>query len=57
MKFYNIRVLLNRANCSNFQIDKRNFDVTVSAPSNRLFFKDLLIIFLKDIADHHYLKT
>ena len=46
MKLYNIRVLLNCANCWNFRIDKRNLDITVSASSNRLFFSDLLIIIL-----------
>ena len=46
MKLYNIRVLLNRANCWNFQIDKRNLDITVSVLPNRLFFYDLLIILL-----------
>ena len=46
MKLYNIRVLLNRAICWNFQTDKRNLDIAVSASSNRLFFYDLLIIFL-----------
>jgi len=45
MKFYNIRVLLNRANCWNFQTDKRNLDIAVSALSNRLFFYDRLIYF------------
>jgi len=57
MKLYNIRVglLLNRANCLNFQIDKRNLDIAVSASSNRLFFYDLLIIILvRGKADHHY---
>jgi len=44
VKLYNIRVLLNRANCWNFQIDKRNYDIAVSDSSNRLFFYDLLII-------------
>ena len=55
MKFYNIRVLLNRANCWNFQIDKRNLDITVGASSNRLFFYDLVIIFIRGKADHYYL--
>ena len=41
-----IRVPLNRENFWNFQIDKRNLDIAVSASSNRLFFYDLLIIFL-----------
>jgi len=27
MKLYDISVLLNRANCWNFQIDKRNLDI------------------------------
>jgi len=55
MKLYNIRVLLNRANCWNFQIDKRNLDIAVSASSNSLFFYDLLsIIFVRGKADHHY---
>jgi len=54
MKLYNIRVLLNRANCRNFQIDKRNLDTTDSASSNRLFFYDLLIFFVRGKADHHY---
>jgi len=56
MKLYNIRVLLNRAYCWNFQIDKRNLDITVSASSKRLFFYDLLIIFVRGNADHHYWK-
>jgi len=47
MKLYNIRVLLNRANCWNFQIAKRNLDITNSVASNRLFFYDLLIIFVR----------
>jgi len=46
MKLSNIRVLLNRANCWNFWIDKRNLDIAVSASSNRLFFYDLMIIIL-----------
>ena len=51
----NIRVGFNRANCRNFQIDKRNLDKAVSASSNRLFFLDLLIIiFLRAKADNHY---
>jgi len=54
MKLYNIRVLLNRANCLNFQIDKRNLDIAVSASSNRLFFYDRVIIFVRGKADHHY---
>jgi len=55
MKLYNIRVPLNRANSWNFQIDKRNLDITVSSSSNRLFFYDLLIIiFVIRKADHHY---
>jgi len=55
MKLYNIRVPLNRANSWNFQIDKRNLDITVSSSSNRLFFYDLLIIiFVIGKADHHY---
>jgi len=56
MKLYNIRVLLNRANCWNFQIDKRNLDIAVSALSKRLFFYDLLIItFVRGKADDkHY---
>jgi len=55
MKRYNIRVLLNRANCWNFQIDKSNLEVAVSASSNRLFFYDLLIIiFVRGKAHHHY---
>ena len=54
MKLYNIRVLLNRANCWNFQIDKSNLYI-VSASSNRLYFYDLLIIiFVRSKADHHY---
>jgi len=57
MKLYNIRVLLNRANCWNFQIDKRNIDTTVSASSNRLFFYDLLVIFGRGKADHHYQRS
>jgi len=44
MKLYNIRVPLNRANCWNFQTDKRNLDIAVSASSNRLVFYDLLIV-------------
>ena len=51
MKLYNIRVLLNRANCWNFQIDKRNHDTADSASSNRLFFYDLLIIFVRGKAE------
>jgi len=54
MKLYNIKVLLNRANCWNFEIDKRNLDITVSAMSNRLFFYNLLIIFVRGKADHRY---
>jgi len=55
MKLYNIRVLSNRANCLNFQIDERNLDIAVNASSNRLFFHDLLIIiFVRGKADHHY---
>ena len=54
MKLYNIRVLLNRAGCWNFQIDKRNLDMTVSASSNRLFFYHLVIVFIRGKADHHY---
>jgi len=55
MKLYNIRLPLSRANCWNFQTDKRNLDITVSASSNRLFFYDLLvIIFVRGKADHHY---
>jgi len=54
MKLYNIRELLNRANCLNFQIDNGNLDMAVSASSNRLFFYDLLIIFVRNKADHHY---
>jgi len=56
MKLYNIWVLLNCANCLNFQNDKRNLDMAVSASSNRLFFYDLLIIiiFVGGRADHHY---
>jgi len=58
MKLYNIRVLLNRANCWNFQIDKRNLDIAVSASSNSLFFFDLLIIiFVRGKADHHYWRS
>jgi len=54
MKLCNIRVLLNRANSWNFQIDKRNHDIVVSASSNRLFFYNLLIIiFVRGTADHH----
>ena len=55
MKLYNIRVLLKRANCWNFQTDKRNLDIAVSASSKRLFFYDLLIIvFVRGKADHHF---
>ena len=43
-KLYNIRLLLNRANCWNIQTDKRNLDIAVSASLNRLFFYYLLII-------------
>jgi len=43
-KLYNIRVLLNLANCWNFHIGKRNLDRAVSASTNCLFFYDLLII-------------
>jgi len=34
----------------------RNLDIIliVCASSNRLFFLDLLIIFVRDKADHHY---
>ena len=35
---------MNRANCWNFQIHKRNLDIAVSVSSNRLFFYDFLII-------------
>jgi len=55
MKLYNIRVLLNRADCWNFQVDKRNLEMAVRASSNRMFFYDILIIiFVKGKADHHY---
>ena len=55
MKLNNIREPLNRANCWNFQIDKINLDIAVSALSNHLFFYDLLIIiFVRGKADHHY---
>jgi len=54
MKLYNIRVVLNRANCWNIQIDKRNLDRVDSASSNRLFCYDLLIIFVRGKEDHHY---
>jgi len=55
MKLYNIRVPLCRANCWNFQTDKRNLDIAASASSNRLFFYDLLIIiFVRGKADNHY---
>jgi len=47
MKLYNIRVLLNHANCLNFQTVCRNLDITVSATSNHLFFYNLLIIFVR----------
>jgi len=58
MKLYNIRALLNGANCRNFQIDKRNVDIAVSASSNHLLFYDLLIIiFLRDKADHYYKRS
>jgi len=43
MKLYSIRVPLNRANCWNFQIDKRNLDTAVRASLNRLFYSDVLI--------------
>ena len=50
-----IRVPLNRENFWNFQTDKRNLDIAVSASSKRLFFYDLLvIIFVRGKADHHY---
>jgi len=54
-KLYNIRVPLNRANCWNFQIDKRNLDIAVSASSKGWFFYDLLIIiiFVRGKEDHH----
>ena len=51
MKLYNIRVPLNRANSWNFQIDKRNLDITVSATENLLFFYDILIVFVRGKAD------
>jgi len=55
MKLYNIRVLLNRANCQNFQINKRNLDIALGALSIRLFFYDLfIIIFVRGKADHHF---
>ena len=58
MRLYNIRVPLNCANCWNFQIDKRNLDIALSASSNRLFFNDLLIIiFVRGKADHHYYRS
>jgi len=38
MKLHNIRISLNRANFCNFQTDKRNPDIAVSASSNRWFF-------------------
>ena len=51
MKLYNIRVLLNRADCWNFQIDKRNLDIAVSASSHLLFFYEFLIYFVRGKAD------
>ena len=55
MKLYNIRYCWTVQIAENFQIDKRNLDIAVSAPSNRLFFYDrLIIIFARDKADHHY---
>jgi len=51
MKLYNIRVLLNRAGCWNFQIDKRNLDIAVSASSHLLFFYEFLIYFVRGKAD------
>jgi len=32
----------------------RNLGITASASSNRLFFYDLVIIFVRGKADHHY---
>jgi len=57
MKLYNIRVLLNRAKCWNFQIDKRNLDTADSSSSNRLFLYDVWIIFVRGKADHHYQRS
>ena len=55
IKLYHIRVLLNHANCWNFQSDEIYHDIAASASSNRLFFYDLfIIIFIRDKADHHY---
>jgi len=51
MKLYNIRVLLNRADCWNFQIDKRNLDIAVSASSHLFFFYEFLIYFVRGKAD------
>jgi len=57
MKLYNIRAPLNRANCWNFQIDKRNLDTAASASSNRSFYDLLIIISVRGTADHHYERT
>ena len=57
VKLYHIRVPLNRANCSNFQTDKRNLDIAVGASSNRLFYDLLIIIFVRGKADYHYYRT
>jgi len=51
IKLYNIKELLNRLNCWNFQIDWRDLDRTVSSRSNLLFFYDVLIIFVRRKAD------
>jgi len=42
MKLCNIRVVLNRGNCSNFQIGKRNIDIAVL--SEMVAFKDPLTL-------------
>ena len=53
MKLHNIRVLFT-VQIAETQIHKRNLDIAVSASSNRLFFYDRVIIFVRGKADHHY---
>jgi len=58
MKLYNIRVLLNRANCSKFQSDKRNLDMLVFSKKGCGYIKPLVLLhfdyFCWGKADHHY---
>jgi len=61
-KLYDIKVLLNHANCWNFQSDKRDLDMLVVIKkfvvrSNRLFFYGLMITFVRGKMDHHYSRS